>query len=186
MKMTVPTFTLYSAVLMALTLRIVISDDVDNSLADTCLRYNGHCNLTVTYGPPLNTLQCGQNVPESAGQLLSVSPVLKVTNPLTITSKLVLVMFDPDAPGDGFMHWLANVVFDENGVGTIDNVIKDYYPPTPPRNDGQHRYQISIYRSNLDIPITVANSRQVNFCSFLTDNSLTQLIAVFQFKYART
>lgn len=74
---------------------------------------------------------------------------------------LALSMFDPDAPGDGFLHWLVvNLPPQDLSLASSDNLpssavqIKndagkfEYFGPCPPQ--GVHRYQFTLYA--LDVP----------------------------------
>lgn len=80
--------------------------------------------------------------------------------PVTAKS-LALAMFDPDAPGEGFLHWLVvNLPVQDLQLNSQDNLpvgaeqIKndtgkfDYFGPCPPQ--GVHHYQFTLYALELD------------------------------------
>jgi Raf kinase inhibitor-like YbhB/YbcL family protein len=91
----------------------------------------------------------------------SVNPAVFVKHVPEGTQSLALILFDPDAPGGGFTHWVmwnidptgmigenaAPGVQGKNGKG--DN---GYTGPCPP--DGTHHYHFMVYAldTKLDLP----------------------------------
>ncbi len=78
-----------------------------------------------------------------------------------IAKSMALAMFDPDAPGDGFVHWLVvNLPVQELQLDSQENLpigaeqIKndtgkfDYFGPCPPQ--GVHHYQFTLYALDLN------------------------------------
>jgi len=57
--------------------------------------------------------------------------------------KYILIMYDPDAVGGNFIHWIVTQIpgnyFDKGYP------ILDYYNPHPPKGSGLHRYIFSLY-----------------------------------------
>jgi hypothetical protein len=76
---------------------------------------------------------------------------------IPVTTKfLALAMFDPDAPGDGFLHWLVVNLPPQNTELNSEDVLPtgavqikndagkfEYHGPCPP--SGVHRYQFTLY-----------------------------------------
>lgn len=101
-----------------------------------------------------------------------VSPELKWENPPAGTKSFLLIMDDPDAPGDTFVHWIvygipANVTTLEekqphsetlpNGAfhGENSGLSNSYMQPCPP--SGVHRYFFNFYA--LDTTFGIGNGR---------------------------
>lgn len=84
------------------------------------------------------------------------SPPLAWSLPPARTEELALLVFDPDAPGDGFVHFLqygiapttlrkgqglyAGGVPGMNGRGN-----EGWVPPCPPRGYPPHRYEFTLF-----------------------------------------
>lgn len=77
------------------------------------------------------------------------------------TKSLSLGMFDPDAPGNGFLHWLVvNLPVQELKLNSLDALPAsasqmkndagklDYHGPCPP--SGEHRYQFTLYALDVE------------------------------------
>lgn len=69
------------------------------------------------------------------------------------TSELVLVVSDPDAPGDTYVH-VTRYGLSPRGDGSVDHGGSEgrnsagkigWAPPCPPEGDGPHRYVWSVY-----------------------------------------
>lgn len=67
-----------------------------------------------------------------------------------------LIMYDPDAPGGNFTHWL--VVNIQGNRLVTGNTLLDYYAPQPPT--GAHRYIIKIVEQRTRLALTKPESRQ--------------------------
>jgi len=91
----------------------------------------------------------------------NISPELHWSTVPTGTKSFALVMYDADAPGAGYYHW---VLYDIPGTthalaaganptgatfGTNSNGTADYYGPCPPPGN-KHHYATFIYA--LDVP----------------------------------
>jgi Raf kinase inhibitor-like YbhB/YbcL family protein len=104
----------------------------------------------------------------------NISPELSWTGPPPETKSYVLMLHDPDAPGNGFVHWVVynipatvnhiaeNIVTDEcipelGMQGKNDSEQIGYTGPCPPR--GKHHYFLRLYalRTELDLKAGVAH-----------------------------
>lgn len=85
----------------------------------------------------------------------NVSPPLEWSAPPAGTAQLALVVFDPDAPGGGFVHWVLSGIpagqteLGENAVpqGSIEGrngAGSGYTGPCPP-GGAPHHYHFTIY-----------------------------------------
>ncbi len=98
-----------------------------------------------------------------------VNPPLRISNIPNEAKSLVLIVDDPDAPGQTFVHWLVwNIPGDinyieENSVpegsleGLNDGGKIGYFPPCPP--EGTHRYFFRIYALDKMLDIEVGAER---------------------------
>jgi len=101
---------------------------------------------------------------EYSGEGKDVSPLLRWTNVPEGTRQLALVVDDPDAHGEPWVHWLIyNIPGQVNalsaGLPTTTTLPKPagaaqglnswgrigYGGPMPPRGDGLHHYQFTLY-----------------------------------------
>ena len=99
----------------------------------------------------------------------NVSPALRWTAPPRGTRSLALVVHDPDAPGQGFTHWIAyNLPSSRRGLpaaakvrfeGVNDAGQAGYTGPCPP--SGTHRYVFRLYAVSWTFQLKVAPSREV-------------------------
>lgn len=86
-----------------------------------------------------------------------VSPPLLWAGAPDGTAEFAIVMFDPDAPGEGWVHWVllhvpATLTSLEAGAapgGTTAGMNSSgeaaYGGPCPPEGDDPHRYQTTVY-----------------------------------------
>jgi Raf kinase inhibitor-like YbhB/YbcL family protein len=89
-----------------------------------------------------------------------VSPPLRWSEVPPRARDLALVVDDPDAPGDGFLHWAVwKLPFEPSGEGRVleDNVAPEmdqaendagdpgWAPACPPEGDESHRYVFTLY-----------------------------------------
>ena len=96
-----------------------------------------------------------------------VSPKLEWKGAPSGTKSYALIMYDPDAPGGTFIHWvLYNIPEDltsiDEGVskrgevpglgyqGTNDFGFQGYGGPCPPRGHGEHRYYFALHALDID------------------------------------
>ncbi|BFZ06697.1 hypothetical protein BsWGS_09736 [Bradybaena similaris] len=182
--------------LLALNIGAIHSQAADDRLAPEkeCLRAlpTDKCNLEVTYGTPVDRVQCDQKIPETDENIkaLNKEPGLKISSATEAIPRGILVSFDPDARMSndakfGFIHWLANVTGSANGDVTIVNTLIDYYPPTPPEGNGWHRYQFFVFSLSPGSSVSYSNSRRFSLCDFIKDNNLDQPVASTQYQYER-
>jgi Raf kinase inhibitor-like YbhB/YbcL family protein len=109
------------------------------------------------------TISCGYHFD-------NISPTLQVSDLPTNTKSLALIVYDPDAPGGSFIHWLAwNIPSDVDSIKS--NVLPDgvlqgkndfgnnrYDGPAPP--SGTHRYIFTIY--SIDTKLTLSESSTID------------------------
>lgn len=103
----------------------------------------------------------------SAGAAV-VSPALAWIGAPATARAMAVVVVDPDA--NGFVHWLAaNVSPGSGGSGFLaegasgteaagvegrNSAGKDgWTPPCPPKGDGKHRYQVTVYGLSEPLPV---------------------------------
>ncbi len=84
-----------------------------------------------------------------------VNPALEIANASEKAESFVLIVDDPDAPAQTFVHWLlANISPERKCIGEDSSPSEavvgensggstDYYPPCPP--SGKHRYFFKLY-----------------------------------------
>ena len=85
------------------------------------------------------------------------APGLRWTGVPAGTREVALVVDDPDAPGDPFVHWVVFGLAPGSGglaAGTKPATLRKarvssgrvgYEPPCPPEGDGPHRYRFTVY-----------------------------------------
>lgn len=98
-----------------------------------------------------------------------VSPALTFDSVPANTKSLILIMDDPDAPGQTYVHWVIfNIVPETKGIG--ENGLPDnvqlgktsagqtaYVPPCPP--SGTHRYFFRVYALDTVLDFKTGASR---------------------------
>lgn len=100
--------------------------------------------------------------PEHTCDGANTPPPLNVTNVPANATSLALIVHDPDAGDDGFVHWIAWNIPAQNGTLAVDasGVVQGkngagrtgYGGPCPP--SGTHRYDFRVYAldATLDLP----------------------------------
>lgn len=93
-----------------------------------------------------------------------VSPPLSWTDVPPEAEELAILLEDPDAPGETFVHWVgagidpAAAGLDEGEAppleGTNDFGSRGYRGPCPPEGDAPHRYVLTVFAS--DRPLGLA------------------------------
>ncbi|KAM9810948.1 phosphatidylethanolamine-binding protein 4 [Neosynchiropus ocellatus] len=79
--------------------------------------------------------------------------------------RYTLVMVDPDAPSHikptsaAWRHWLVADIegFDLKNGHLVGTTLAAYYPPTPPRHTGFHRYQFLLFEQRSDMPVSLTD-----------------------------
>ncbi len=90
----------------------------------------------------------------------SINPTLHIKNIPEKAKSLALIMDDPDAPKQTFVHWVIfNIPFVEEikedsipgleGVNTAGEI--GYFPPCPP--SGSHRYYFKLYALDCELSL---------------------------------
>jgi hypothetical protein len=95
-----------------------------------------------------------------------------------------LFMYDPNAVGGIFVHWLV-LNIPQNSDITKGETKREYGPPSPPQESGKHTYMFKLYTHNkpLNIPQDSVNNydevlkvltsdgvNEVNTLSFISQN----------------
>lgn len=97
----------------------------------------------------------------------NVSPPLKISSPPKNTKSLVLIMQDPDAPGNNWLHWLAwnippsttEILEDTGSLASSSIARNDFgnaaYGGPCSKDPKPHRYFFEVYALNntLDMPL---------------------------------
>jgi Raf kinase inhibitor-like YbhB/YbcL family protein len=97
----------------------------------------------------------------------NTSPALQIKNIPDGTKTLAIVLFDPDASTDGFVHW---VLWNLPPSGNIAENIADgskgfngkgeagYTGPCPP--SGIHHYQFTVYALDTEFPLPATTGKK--------------------------
>ncbi|WP_414619929.1 YbhB/YbcL family Raf kinase inhibitor-like protein [Calothrix sp. CCY 0018] len=105
----------------------------------------------------------------------AISPSLKWDEPPRETQSLALIVDDPDAPGQTFVHWVLydippktryipqaiapDAMLDGSGIhGTNDYEQFGYGAPCPP--DGTHRYYFKLYALDISLGLAAGASKK--------------------------
>jgi phosphatidylethanolamine-binding protein (PEBP) family uncharacterized protein len=84
-----------------------------------------------------------------------------------------MVCWDPDAKEKSWLHWLvANCKKDAPKSGDI---IVDWFPPSPPKGSGLHRYVFGLFKQAGPITIQMTSSGGFHMTNFATQHQLTPL-----------
>lgn len=84
-----------------------------------------------------------------------------------------LVCWDPDAKERSWLHWLVtNCKKDAPKSGDI---IVDWFPPSPPKDSGLHRYIFGLFKQAGPITVEMKSSGGFNMANFATKHQLTPL-----------
>lgn len=95
-----------------------------------------------------------------------VNPPLAINDIPAETESLALIVEDPDAPGDTFVHWVVydmpvKNVIDENSVPGTEGVNSagktSWYSPCPP--SGTHRYFFKCYALDTKLGLEPGKSK---------------------------
>lgn len=89
--------------------------------------------------------------------------------------KYTLVCWDPDAQAKSWLHWL---VMDCAGTDpTTGKIVVDWFPPTPPRGSGLHRYIFALFQQTQPITLPQMKSEGgFNMAAFAEQNKLSPVI----------
>ena len=74
-----------------------------------------------------------------------------------VNDTYTLVMYDPDALGGTFIHWIVTNI--KNGDIIKGTQLVPYKPPTPPSKTGKHRYIFELYKQSI-LPSMSIQSRK--------------------------
>jgi phosphatidylethanolamine-binding protein (PEBP) family uncharacterized protein len=86
-----------------------------------------------------------------------IPPVVSLSG-LDTNKKYTLIMYDPNAVGGSYIHWIVSNIIGNN-FNTGKDIVK-YYGPHPPKGTGLHTYIFSLYELNTDINRITPNKRQ--------------------------
>lgn len=112
----------------------------------------------------------GDSIPDRYGrEAENVNPPLAIDGVPDGTKSFVLIMDDPDAPNETFLHWLVwNVSGDRREIpeewdateateGENDFGTTGYGGPDPP--EGEHRYRFKLYALDTTLSVSASPSR---------------------------
>jgi phosphatidylethanolamine-binding protein (PEBP) family uncharacterized protein len=105
-------------------------------------------------------------------QKAQVEPKLKLGE--KVPDSTTLIMYDPDAVGGTYLHWIVQDYFSPE----TKKVILTYQGPAPPKRSGVHNYIFSLF-DNITIP-SEAMERKINNINELTSGK--EPIQTFSFK----
>jgi len=86
-----------------------------------------------------------------------------------------LFMYDPNAVGGIFVHWLV-LNIPQNSDITKGETKKEYRPPSPPQGSGKHTYMFKLYTH--DQPLNIPQDSVNNYnevLKVLTSNGVNEL-----------
>lgn len=87
---------------------------------------------------------------------------------LDTNNKYILIMYDPNAIGGEFIHWIVTNI--EGNNFNTGNEILEYYGPHPPEGTKIHNYIFSLYLLNKEIPKEmITNDRQIELNTILNN-----------------
>jgi phosphatidylethanolamine-binding protein (PEBP) family uncharacterized protein len=90
-----------------------------------------------------------------------------------------LVIYDPDAVGGTYIHWLVTNIKNNN----IDdsNILIPYKGPAPPPKSGKHRYIFELYMQNNKINTEPLQQRSISINALRNLLGLTNYISKIKF-----
>lgn len=97
-----------------------------------------------------------------------INPSLTITDVPVAAQSIVLIVDDPDAPGETFDHWVVwNIPpsMETIGEGEIPSGVvgknsgggNAYYPPCPP--SGEHRYTFKLYALDTTLALSPGSTK---------------------------
>lgn len=101
----------------------------------------------------------------------NINPPLSITGPPAGTKSLALIMHDPDAVSDDFVHWLMwdiptfteSITADSVPTGAFQGTNganqNKYMGPCPPAGTGTHRYMFEFYALDKILNLPAGASR---------------------------
>jgi Raf kinase inhibitor-like YbhB/YbcL family protein len=102
----------------------------------------------------------------------NVSPPLNIFNVPKGAKSLALIMHDPDAPTEDFVHWLIwdmqpgthSVRANSTPVGAMQGATSfgnnEYGGPCPPAGSGTHRYIFELYALDCSLNLSSTTTRE--------------------------
>jgi hypothetical protein len=112
------------------------------------IQRGGAARMLIKYAGDIQLVSGQMNLdmtPQYIQGKLKKEPQLEITG-LQPGGKYLLTMTDPDALGKTWTHWIAVIIGDSNGVGSISRPeIAGYAPPSPPPGSGLHHYIFRLY-----------------------------------------
>jgi phosphatidylethanolamine-binding protein (PEBP) family uncharacterized protein len=84
-----------------------------------------------------------------------------------------LVCWDPDAQEKSWLHWL--VINCKKDTPTSGDLAVDWFPPSPPKGSGLHRYIFGIFQQAAPITAEMKSSGGFHMANFATQHQLTPL-----------
>jgi phosphatidylethanolamine-binding protein (PEBP) family uncharacterized protein len=90
-----------------------------------------------------------------------------------------LVIYDPDAVGGTYIHWLVTNITNNN-INDGKTIIP-YKGPAPPPNTGKHRYIFELYQQNSYLNLESMEKRSISIKSLRNLLGLTNYIYKIMF-----
>ena len=90
-----------------------------------------------------------------------------------------LILYDPDAVGGTYIHWLK-VNITNNDINT-GNIIISYKGPSPPPKTGIHHYIFELYKQNRENNSEKITERLISIAEFKKKLKINTLIDKIQF-----
>jgi phosphatidylethanolamine-binding protein (PEBP) family uncharacterized protein len=90
-----------------------------------------------------------------------------------------LILYDPDAVGGTYIHWLK-VNITNNDINT-GNIIISYKGPSPPPKTGIHHYIFELYKQNRENNSEKITERLISIAEFKKNLKINTLIDKIQF-----
>jgi len=90
---------------------------------------------------------------------LDKEPLLEITG-LEFDKRYILIMTDSYELSKTWIHWIVEIISNNNGAGQLVRpAIVKYAPPNPPNNSGIHRYIFRLYDTSTlsKIPSSLEN-----------------------------
>ena len=125
--------------------------------------------MEISYG---NTILSKESVPFIPVEQTQNQPKVIITQGDKQYSSLF--MYDPDAVNGIFVHWLVLNIPQDNLI-TQGETKREYYPPSPPKGSGKHKYMFKLYTH--DQPLNINDDSVNNYdqvLQVLTSNGVSE------------
>jgi phosphatidylethanolamine-binding protein (PEBP) family uncharacterized protein len=106
-----------------------------------------------------------------------IEPEIKLN--LNPSNLYTLVLYDPDAVGGTYIHWVITNITNNNIKS--GNIIIPYKGPAPPPKSGKHRYIFNLYKQNRVNNSEEINERQISIDNLRENFKISNPIYITQF-----